>query len=254
MFTLAAIPFVVFLAPSRTEAPSAQVERVVIAGDAGWQLVGAWRRPASAGSVPAVLLLHRAAGTRAEYDALALALAARGLASLALDLRGHGESTNLGRFQEPYSEHLHINEGAHLDVIAALEWLAARAGVDPDRLAVVGASYSGEAAAVAARSGARRVAAYVMLSPGNFSDESVGFAARDGARWIFIRTALESKASLVYIDEVFNALQRDAPSVERRVIDGAGHATHMLDTRPELVTEIAEWLRRALGASPLEAP
>jgi dienelactone hydrolase len=245
----------VLLASCTSEAPIATptVERVAIAGDAGWQLLGAWRRPLPARVVPAALLLHRAAGTRAEYDALADALAARGVASLALDLRGHGESTNLGRFQEPYSEHLHINEGAHLDVIAALEWLAARAGVDPERLAVVGASYSGEVAAVAARSGARRVAAYVMLSPGNFSDESVVAAAGDGANWIFIRTELESEASLVHIDDVFNALDHNAPNLERRVIEGAGHATEMLDTRPELVTDIAEWLARALEASPGQA-
>ena len=53
-------------------------ERVVLESN-GWRLVGEWRAPPGSKPVPAVLLLHRAAGSRGEYAELARALAGRGL-------------------------------------------------------------------------------------------------------------------------------------------------------------------------------
>jgi dienelactone hydrolase len=228
---------------------SVAAERITLRGHGGWELVGSWRMPSSRAPIAAVLLLHRAAGTRAEHDDLGAALAARGIASLALDLRGHGESTNLGRFQPPYAEHLHINEDAHRDVTAALDWMATRRGVDARRRAVVGASYSGEVAAVAARASGRTAAAYVMISPGSFSDTSIAAVSRGSARWLFIRTERESPASLVYIDSIFVALEARAPNAERRVLAGAGHATRIFQSHPRVVIEIADWLAAALGAA-----
>lgn len=89
---------------------------------------------------PAVLLLHRAAGDRSENNPLATLLSEQGVASLALDFRGYGDSTNFGKFEEPYRENRHINQGAYQDTNAALMWIMARDPVDPARLAVVGAS------------------------------------------------------------------------------------------------------------------
>jgi fermentation-respiration switch protein FrsA (DUF1100 family) len=46
-------------------APAAIDERVVIDSD-GWRLVGDWHLPGAGRPLPAVLLLHRPAGSRAE--------------------------------------------------------------------------------------------------------------------------------------------------------------------------------------------
>ena len=70
-------------------------ERVELTSHA-WQLVGDWLAPKTNLPVPAVLLLHQAAGSRAEYTELASALASRGIASLRLDLRGHFPIPNMG--------------------------------------------------------------------------------------------------------------------------------------------------------------
>ena len=72
--------------------------RVVIESR-GWQLIGDLCIPGSEKRCPAVLLLNKAAGDRTVYDELARQLAARGIASLRLDLPGHGESVNLGRLR-----------------------------------------------------------------------------------------------------------------------------------------------------------
>ena len=235
--------------PAPARAAVIVAEDIVIENE-GWLLKGTLRRPETRAVKPAALLLHRAAGHRGEYVDVAEALADRGVASLALDLRGHGESDTLGRFEEPYRENLHINEGAYRDVAAALDWLAARTDIDAERLVVVGASYSGEAAGRALREGARPAAAYVMMSPGNFSNESIAAAKDSGARWLFVRSVEEGPASKPHIDALFDALETDAPSIERRVLEGSGHATELLDGRPEFVVELSLWIAEALQEAP----
>jgi len=222
-------------------------ERVVLESN-GWRLVGEWRVPPGSKPVPAVLLLHRAAGSRGEYAALAEALATRGVASLRLDLRGHGNSDNLGRFEEPYAENRGVLENTHEDINVALRWIAAHPRVDADRLGAVGASYSGEAIGEALRAGGETVAAYVMLSPGSFSDESIAHVDASAAPWLFIRTSEENEISLEFIDAVFDALVGHSESAEIRVIPGAGHATGIFDTHPFIIEQIADWLAHRLGA------
>jgi dienelactone hydrolase len=220
--------------------------RVVLESD-GWRLVGEWRAPSFSGPWPAALLLHRAAGSRDEYVDLAGVLAGRGVASLRLDLRACGESDNLGRFEEPFAENLHHLEGSYRDVDAALRWIRGQPAVAADRIAVVGASYSGEAIGEALRKGGEKAAAYVVLSPGSFSDESIAAVAAGGAAWLFIRTRGESEASLQHIDAVFEAIAEGAAAAEIRVLPGAGHATRMFETHPSIIGEIGDWIATRLG-------
>ena len=165
--------------------------------------------------------------------------------ALRLELRGHGSSDNLGRFGPPYAEQLHINAKAWRDVVAGIRWLRTRP--DVTNVAVVGASYSGEQAALALREGSALADAYVMLSPGNFSEESMAAVDASGVPWLFLRTEQESSGSLQWIDEVFTTLPTKSSSAEIRVYPGSGHAAKMLDGRPELAREIAGWLSDALS-------
>ncbi|HSC26524.1 MAG TPA: dienelactone hydrolase family protein [Vicinamibacterales bacterium] len=229
---------------------TASVDRTVVLNIDDWELHGAWRAPAGSCRHPAALLLHNAAGSRAEHQALAEALLGRGVASLALDLRGHGESINLGRFEPPYPEHLHINADAYRDIIGALRWLGENDNVDAGRLAVLGASYSGEAAAIAFREGAR-AQAYVMMSPGDFSDESIAMIDGSGAAWLFVRTGEEGQPSTkAAIDEIHEGLSQHARTAESKVYPGTGHATRILTMNPESVTDIADWIAQRLDARP----
>jgi dienelactone hydrolase len=230
------------------EGSAATDERVVLESD-GWQLMGEWRAPPARERVPAALLLHRAAGSRGEYAALADALARRGVASLRLDLRGHGESDNLGRFEEPFAENRHILEKTYKDVDTALGWIKAHPAVAASRVAVAGASYSGEAIGEALREGGESAAAYVILSPGSFSDASIAEVDRSDVPWLFMRTTQEDEVSLPFIDVVFEALESGSESAEIRVVSGAGHATRILDAHPFIVEEIADWVASRLDAS-----
>jgi dienelactone hydrolase len=207
----------------------------------GWQLVGDLTLPLSDGPWPAALLLHNAAGSRAEQRGLASALARRGIASLRLDLRGHGDSINRGRFEpDDLDGTRHLVDEAPADVQAALEALPALANVDPARIAVVGASYTGETAAEAARSMGRYQAAYVMLSPGDFSEESIAAVDGSGADWLFLRSATERP----FFDELFADIAAGS-SAAIRVVPGSAHGTRILRA-PQMVQQIADWIAARL--------
>jgi hypothetical protein len=60
----------------------------------GWTLVGDLTTPESTPLKAFALLLHKAAGNRNAYVTMAEAMAATGIASLRIDLRGHGDSNN----------------------------------------------------------------------------------------------------------------------------------------------------------------
>ena len=95
---------------------------VEIEGAEGLMLKGTFYR-ATPNAAPGVLMLHMYGRTRADWDNLAKFLQSMGIACLAIDLRGHGETGGVEDW-----------ELAPLDVVAALDWLAARDDVDAEHL------------------------------------------------------------------------------------------------------------------------
>ena len=107
---------------------SAAEESHIVVQNEGWELMGDLLMPASEAPAPAVLMLNQAAGDRAVYADLARRLVDRGIASLRLDLRGHGESTNLGAFV-PGEQHATDLLKVHPDLAERIAvWLAQRFG------------------------------------------------------------------------------------------------------------------------------
>jgi alpha-beta hydrolase superfamily lysophospholipase len=106
------------------------------------------RRP----DAPAVLLLHGVGASRNQTAPMAEMLAAQGYAALAIDLRGHGEST--------ITDHSYgLDEG--LDARAAFDWLKAKQR--GARTGVIGISLGG-AAALIGRDGAVPADALVLVA------------------------------------------------------------------------------------------
>ena len=204
----------------------------------GWRLAGNMVRPEAGGRTPAVLLLNKANGDRRVYAQVARELASRGVSSLRLDLRGHGESTNLATFVPLLANA--ASEGEERDVVAALRWLRSHPRVDSARIGVVGASYSGEAMAVAARAGfpAR---AYVALSPGSLSERTIADFDRGGVPWSIIVSRNER-----FLRGVVAAVRERSRAATITEVDGAAHASDILVARPELSVTIADWLAERL--------
>lgn len=222
---------------SATAATSFVDDTVVIASD-GWRLIGNMVRPATGARTAAVLLLNKANGDRRVYARLARELARRGVSSLRLDLRGHGESTNLATFVPGLANA--ASEGEERDVAAALRWLRAHQLVDSTRIGVVGASYSGEAMAVAARAG-DGARAYVALSPGSLSEETIAGIDLGTVPWLIAVSKNER-----FLRGVVAAVRERSRSASITELDGAAHASDILVTHPDLATGIADWLAARL--------
>lgn len=206
----------------------------------GWILNGDLLVPSANRPRPAVLLLHGAAKTRARHDVTARELAARGIASLRLDLRAHGTSTNKGMFQQPWDDHLHLLDGTERDIVAALEMLAADPRIDAGRIGVVSASYSGEfAAKAAAISDIDK--AHASLAPGSFSEESIRAIDPSGKAWFFIRAEREFD----FFDEIFASIAENSKA-EVLVLPGDAHADGLLQAHPPLARRLAAWFESKL--------
>ena len=119
---------------------------------------------------PAVLLIHSVSRERSTWDVFARLLQQNGLAALAIDLRGHGESTRKLTSDGPVT--LDVRnftardyQDMLLDVEAAVDWLQAQPEIDPKHIALVGESLG---ANIVLRYAAinQDLAALVAFSPG----------------------------------------------------------------------------------------
>jgi pimeloyl-ACP methyl ester carboxylesterase len=150
---------------------SAQVTRTVRLNSADGVALSATYYPSpTTNSAPAVILLHGFTKNRQEWSNFALALQHAGIAALALDLRGHGDSTR--QITPDGVETLEAKNllprdfvAMTLDVEAAYNWLADMPGINPHRIAIAGSSVSANVALRYVQFN-DEVAALILLSPG----------------------------------------------------------------------------------------
>lgn len=218
-------------------------ERVAFLTSDGVEIVGTLVR--AEGAKGAALLLHMMPAVRDSWGPFAAELAARGLSSLAIDLRGHGESTRQGGKTLDYrafgdAEH----QAKRLDVEAAAAFLAGQ-GFGLDRLAVAGASI-GANLAIRFSADHPEVRACLALSPGLAYR---GVTTEDAAARLSGGQALLLAASAddAYAFESIAALERAAtvPADARRLKD-AGHGTTMFERDAAFMKEAADWLASKL--------
>lgn len=157
-----------------------------------------------------------------------------------LDLRGHGESTNRGRFVPGAEPRSALIWDAEADVAAALQFLRSRPDIDAERLGAVGASYSGEEMAEAGRRFGY-VRAYVALSPGSFSAASIRGIDESGVPWLFVVSRDER-----FLKEIAAAVQEQSARAHVEILPGNGHAARLLASHADLAERIAVWLAARL--------
>ena len=201
----------------------------------GWKLVGTLEMPEVEGPVPAVLLAHQFNRDRTVYAKLAGLLAERGIASLRIDLRGHGESTNLGGIDRRQLT------TSWPDIVVAFKYLKQLDGIDHNRIGLLGASYTGEAVARAGRE-AGYGKAYVILSAGGFSEESIAALDGSGAAWWFIAARDDGRRTPALMERAAGA----AAAAELTMYDQGGHAANLFGPHPDLEEKIADWFAEKL--------
>lgn len=127
----------------------------------GWTIGGRYLPPRK--SRPVVIFVHGAAAGKGEWEAFQDTLSRRGIGSLAIDLRGHGESQFGPKGRTDFSGFDESGEWARSgkDIEAAVAYLSKR-GIPARRIGYVGASIGANLMA-AAKPAPRWLA---LLSPG----------------------------------------------------------------------------------------
>lgn len=170
----------------------------------------------------AVLLLHMYGSDRSSWRGLAEAMAQAGVASLAIDLRGHGQTGGAEDW----------NLAPH-DVEAAFDWLRTQPGIDPSRVGIAGASIGANLALVQSAEDADVVGAAALLSPGldTFRVKIDGLAAQAAGVPLYL-VAAEADG---YSAQTVRSLAGESPSDSTLVVfDGSAHGTDMFSSNPEL--------------------
>lgn len=219
----------------------------------GVQITGDWSMPQSATRV--VLMLHMMPATHESFFALGQELNKQGVATLAIDLRGHGESTrrlhgsSLDREEEDYGIVLNYNnfedldhQKSRLDVDAALNFIK-KNGFTEKEISLVGASI-GANLALDALDRYTDLPNAVLLSPGlDYRGITTEKALKglEGSQQVWIISSKDDTYSTESAQKLF---QQDMNRVKLTILDGSDHGTNIFMTHHSVVKDICEFVKK----------
>lgn len=215
-------------------------ERITFQTSDGVTIVGDWAKPDNAKK--AALLLHMMPASRQSFEPLSKELNKIGIATLAIDLRGHGESVEQSGKQLDYknfsdSDH----QASRLDVDGALNFLKSK-GFNENAIAAIGASI-GANLALDAMQRYSGIARGVLLSPG-FDYRGVKTTpAMKGLLptqkvWIF---AAEGDAYSADSSVKLQQMQKETATVT--IFGNGAHGTNLFKQEKNLIPNIIKFLQ-----------
>lgn len=242
-----------------------------IAIDAGHGLtLSAWYIPTRNGA--AVVLSHGSGSTKDDVIRHAEVLADAGYGVLAVDARGHGDSTG---------QAMDLGWWGEADIDAALDTLSTLDGVDPGRLGLVGISMGGEESLGAAGSDSRvRVVVAEGATQRTAADKSgwlprhpLGWLQRgmDAERDLIVRVLTDAPRPMSLSDAVAASdapvllitagnvpdeaaaarwIASNSPRVETWNVPAAHHTGGLATAPDEWRTRVVAFLDQAIGAHP----
>ncbi len=217
-------------------------ERVTFETIDGVTIVGDYYKGPSGG--PTALLLHMRPATRGSWKEFAPKLVAQGFSALAIDLRGHGESTHTkdGRTLNYQTMGEAAERQSIKDLEAATLWLEREHGLAPEELVVVGASI-GANLSLQYLAEHNAVGAAVLLSPGldyrGIMTESF-VEELEPNQAVFYVAAGDDKESAESVEVLAG---KTMVTHEKRIFDRGGHGTTLFTSQPLLMDEIIRWLK-----------
>lgn len=221
-------------------APSERTEAVTLKADDGVAIAATYRASA-AQNAPGVVLIHSLGADRRRWDVFAERLRRAGYASIAIDMRGHGESLRRGDATLDYRKFSAADWlGVTRDIDSAKRALVAR-GALADNVILIGASIGANLALRYAAAHAE-IPAVVLISPGldyhgveteqeivNYGDRPSLLMTSDGDSYSASScAALKTRAS---------------GQCELRQYPGAAHGVDLLDASEAAGDQILAWLK-----------
>jgi dienelactone hydrolase len=206
------------LAPENRPRPDSgfyAAERFSFASEADERVPGIFLKSASAKDRrPVVIFLHGTGAKKEDQLALMRTLADRGLAVAAIDARHHGERIRTGTQLEQYFDamlqtyrtgkgHPYLYDTVW-DVMRLIDYLQARADVDPKRIGVMGISRGGTEAYLAAAADSRIATVVPIIGVQSFrwALDHDQWRPRVGTFWIAAESAARSEG-IAEIDGAF---------------------------------------------------
>jgi len=194
----------------------------------------------------AIAYFHMMPATKESWRDLAEYLAGRGIAGLAVDLRGHGASFGGPLGYKSFSPGEH--QAGILDIDAVLHFLHGQAlGITPDKVTLMGASIGANLTLkfLAVHNEYRKA---VLFSPGlNYHGIEAGPLVKsftNGRKIFFIASHGDFAGGSDNGDQNL-ALAYAVPEGSEKLVkiySGAGHGTDILSADPELKKEIFEFV------------
>ena len=221
------------------------VETVHLKTQDGVEIVGDYYPPVGDiqvvnGASRGVILLHMMPSDRKSWVKFAEKLQKVGLPTLAIDLRGHGESQGGPESYKSFSDAEHQN--SKLDVITAALFLRSK---KVDEFHLVGASIGANLALqyLAEHPNARSA---ILLSPG-LDYRGLKTLPLIGqvpeSRGVFLVASADDQ----YSADTVNQLASQATFDEKhqlKIFETGGHGTAILENHPGFMDEVVEWLSK----------
>lgn len=193
---------------------------------------------------PAVILAHMLPADKSSWEKFAIKLQEQGFVVMAIDFRGHGESTIQNG--KPIDYHNFSNaefKASVADLQAAYEYLKADPSVNFNQISLVGASIG---ANLSLNFAANQFEVYrlVLISPGlDYRGVTTNKAIElYNDRPIFLISAKDDEDS--YNDTQKLIELSPSSQKETKIFDSGGHGNALFKSHPELEQEIIDWLKR----------
>jgi len=189
------------------------------------------------------ILVHMRPKTKESFDDFAKFLQKQGYALLAIDLRGHGESTESIKRKLDYNKFSEAEEKESINDLTSASLFLEKEGYPKDKQFLIGASI-GANLSFQFLSENPNIKAIVLLSPGlnyhgvileNFKKEGIG-------NKIFVIAALDDKPAYI----AGRTLKSWYPDLSYLELPSGGHGTNLFDIYPDLYEKIIIWLREKL--------
>ena len=187
-----------------------------------------------------MLLLHMMPADRTSWHALAAKFQENGFHVLAIDLRGHGQSTGGPNGYQKFSDAQH--QQSSLDIDSSIEFLRLQ-GVE--KIHIGGASIGANLCLQYATKHSE-VASVILLSPGldyRGIHTDIWMDNIKPNQAILLVASDEDVYSFTSVKTLFDR-SSNLPRREVKLLTQAGHGTTMLEKNPEFINELVAWLKK----------
>lgn len=209
--------------------------------------------------LPVVILVHDLFGSKEEWVFFLEELLQRQYLTLAIDLRGHGQTALPDDNRETPDLSLEDLERSYLDVQAALRWISTLPRADASRVALLGNGLGGNVSFVSTGVFPAQIKAAVALSPGLWDSRTL--------EPVVVGTGLNPFAphSILYLVSADDVVPIDAtdqlefsnfsntlagltgaPKTVKVFSNSSDHGLDLLHNKPEAVQLLLAWLESYL--------